>query len=251
MNKFDRMLDVLDLYSGTDALLTAEDIAARLGVSRPTAFRYVRELSRSGFLANYSGRYSLGARIIALDRRARESDPVLTAARDIMRDLAGESACSVGLGRMYNDEIVNIHLESGPDPGDITFGRGRLLPLFRGSISKAMVAHLSTPRLRRLFEQHRHEPDAVAIATEWPHFRAYFARIRSAGHYVSIGELDADMVGIAAPILVPGAGAVAALTIVFTRSRLRLLNTDGHAAFVAEKAALIATRLAGLGEGTR
>ena len=56
MNKFARMTDVLDLFSESDTLLTAEMVAARLQVSRPTAFRYVRELSEAGFLANYSGR---------------------------------------------------------------------------------------------------------------------------------------------------------------------------------------------------
>jgi DNA-binding IclR family transcriptional regulator len=126
MNKFARMIDVLDLYSDTDTLLTAEDIAQRLEVSRPTAFRYVRELTVAGFLANYSGRYSLGARIITLDYRIRQSDPVLKAARAVMKALSAETGCSTVLCRMYNEEVINVHDEVGyGDPGVSFSGRGR------------------------------------------------------------------------------------------------------------------------------
>ncbi len=247
MNKFARMIDVLDLYSDTDTLLTAEDIAQRLEVSRPTAFRYVRELTVAGFLANYSGRYSLGARIITLDYRIRQSDPVLKAARAVMKALSAETGCSTVLCRMYNEEVINVHDEVGyGDPGVSFSGRGRPLPLFRGSASKIMVATLPPARLKKLYERHRHDQDVVAISQDWPTFKAYYAKVRQIGHYVSNQELDTHTMGIAAPVSVAGVGTVAAISLVFSADRLALLNPEGLARALKSRCAEVAEHLVSL-----
>lgn len=244
MTKFARMIDVLDLYSEHDTLLTAEDVAARMGISRPTAFRYVRELSRTGFLANYSGRYSLGARIITLDHRIRESDPVLRAARDAMRQLSEETACSAILCRMYNDEIINVHHEVVEnDDSGVTFGRGRTLPLFRGSASKVMLANLPATRLKRICQRHPDDPDLRALGEDWPAIRAYFAEIRRVGHYVSNEEVDYRTVGVAAPLQVPEVGTVAVVSLVFSVKRLVMLRPEGLAEQLKKRLADIAEHL--------
>jgi len=243
MSKFSRMTDVLDLYSEAHTLLTAEDIAERLNVSRPTAFRYARELSRTGFLANYSGRYGLGARIITLDYRIRESDPVLKTARDIMKALTAETGCDAILCRMYNEEIINVHHEKGYHDSGVTFGRGRPLPLFHGSASKVMLACLPPARLKKIFDKHRNDPALQELAADWPSFKAYFARIRQQGHYMSDQEVDKGTVGIAAPIAVPGIGAVAVISLTLSIERQALINTEGLAAIVTQRANEVAQKL--------
>lgn len=243
MSKFARMTDVLDLFSDTPSMLSAEEIAERLSVSRPTAFRYARELSSSGFLANFGGRYCLGPRVITLDYRIRVSDPVLRIARDAMRELAAETGCGVILCRMYTHEIINMHHEHGRDDVAIRFDRGRPLPLFRGSASKVVVSQLPTARLKRLYEQHAGEPDTQAIAPDWPGFRQYFAEIRRRGHYVSFEEIDEGVIGIAAPVIAPGLGTVAAISLVTSAQRRALVNIEGIATLVMARAQEIGGRL--------
>lgn len=248
MTKFARMIDVLDLYSESDTLLSAEDIAERLQVSRPTAFRYVRELSHAGFLANYGGRYSLGARIITLDYRIREADPVLKVARTTMQQLAAETSHGIILCRMYNHDIINVHHEMGYDRRTVSFGRGRPLPLFRGAVSKVMLAFLPTNRLRRLYEAHADHPDVSALAADWPAFRRYYASIRQQGHYISDEEVESDVVGIAAPVAIPDNGMSAALCLVVWRDRLDHVNLAGTAELVMRRAQHIGAALASLGQ---
>lgn len=238
------MLDVLDLFSESATLLTAEDIATQLEISRPTAFRYVRELSAAGFLANYSGSYSLGARIVTLDYRIRASDPVLKAAKPVMRVLSAETACTSILCRMYNEEIINVHHEAGYDDGALAFaGRGRPLPLFRGSASKIMLAYLPTPRLRKLYERHRDDPDVRTIGRDWTAFRAYFTAVRHQGHYISKEEIDVGTIGIAAPLVVPRVGLVGSMSLVFSMERLAMVNTDGLAAILKARNGDITSQL--------
>lgn len=248
MSKFARLIDVLDLFSEDSTLLTAEAIADRLGISRPTAFRYVRELTEVGFLANYSGQYSLGARIITLDHRIRESDPVLSAAREPMRRLVMETGCSMVLCRMYNDDIINVHHEDGLDAGKLVLGRGRPLPLWQGAGSKAMLAHLPPQRLRKIYERHKHEPALQALGRDWPSVNAYFADIRKRGHYISYGELTPGVIGLAGPILLPQVGVIAVTSLVFVEERLKLINLQGLASELRAYSAKVAQTLTLTGE---
>jgi len=249
MSKFGRMMDILDLYSDQVTLLTAEEVSERLGVSRPTAFRYMRELTATGFLANYSGRYALGARIITLDYRIRESDPVLREARSVMAALSAETACVSILCRMYNDEIIHVHHESGSAEHDPAFiGRGRTIPLFRGAAGKVMLAFLPPSRLKKIYEHNRTDPDVQAIGGDWPAVKAHFAKVRQAGFYISIGEVSSDTLGIAAPIYLPTIGPLGVISLVLSRERLAILNEAGIATLLKARTKELAQRLHVLSE---
>lgn len=243
------MMDVLDLFSGQATLLTAEDIARRLQVSRPTAFRYARELTAAGFLANYSGSYCLGARIITLDHRIRESDPLLQIARASMRELAHEMVATAVLARMYNEDIINVHQEEGPQGDPSIIGRGRPLPLFRGAASKTMLAHMPQTRVRKIYERHSNQPDVQAMGSDWEAFRVTLKKIRQKGFYVSIGEVSALTIGIAAPIALPKVGVVAVLSLVLPCERLSMVNTDALGARIGRLCNGIAGELADLTRG--
>lgn len=45
MSSLTRMLSILDLFSSTDMSMTAESIAERMGFTRTTCYRYVKELT--------------------------------------------------------------------------------------------------------------------------------------------------------------------------------------------------------------
>lgn len=243
MSKLSRTLDVLDLFSSQTTLLTAEDIAELLQVSRPTAFRYVRELSATGFLANYSGHYSLGARIITLDHRIRESDPLLRIAQPMMRVLSSENQATAAMCRMFNEEIVNVHQEDIAQDGTAILGRGRSLPLFRGAAPKTMLAHLPQTKLRKIYDRHATDSDVKAIGQSWEAFWSAMKRVRQKGFYVSVGEVSQQTCGIAAPIALPNIGAVAVLALIFPVSRLPTINTEGLGQRVNASARLIASQL--------
>lgn len=243
MSKFTRAVRVLELFSDQVTLLTAEDIACRLQWSRPTAFRYVAELCKAGFLAKYDSRYSLGARITTLDYRIRESDPLLRLALPVMRQLADELAVTCVLCRMYNEEIVAVHQEiPAATRGSEIYGRGRPLPLFRGAASKSMLAHVPVPRLRRFYERHMQHPDVRHIASDWESFREYYKRVRMEGFYVSRQEVSPATAGVAAPIALTRSGLAGVLGVVMPVTRLDLLNPPAIGRLVQDSAAGIAKR---------
>lgn len=243
MSSLTRMLSILDLFGAESPVLSTDEIIARRNTSRPTGYRYVRELVASGLLVRAAGGYSLGPRIIELDWLIRRHDPVLTRSRDIVRDLVARTGCSVTQMGLYGDRIVTIHHERGPEALEIGFDRGRPMPLFRGAPSRAIVAFLPRARLQRLFERHRAELPAGQYRRGFERFHEDMQAVRRAGHAVSIGELDAGKVGIAAPVLHRERGVAGSLCLVLSRIRYETANEALLLARLNDAAAAISVAL--------
>lgn len=242
-----RMLAILDLFGIAQPALTAEEIVARLSISRPTGYRYVRELVNVGLLVRAPGGYALGPRIIELDWQIRQRDPVLEAAAGPVRVLSERSGCDVTLMGKYGDRIVTIHHERGIEPQTIGFDRGRRMPLFRGAPSKAMLAFMPRSRLKRLWERNPGEQAVAVPAGGFEAFASELAAIRRTGHAVSLGELDQDKVGVAAPLFRLGAGPArevsGAVCLVVPRLRYETSNATRLAGYLQEAAQAISLAL--------
>ena len=72
-----RAFAVMDLFSLATPVVGVDDVVRRLGYTRSTSYRYMRELVEAGLVTpGAGGNYSLGARIIELDEAGtREASP--------------------------------------------------------------------------------------------------------------------------------------------------------------------------------
>jgi DNA-binding IclR family transcriptional regulator len=219
------MLAVFDVFSAQQPLLTAEDIMARLGYSRGTAYRYLRELVAVGLLTRVAGAaYTLGPRIIELDYAIRKCDPILSAGVSVMQALRNKLQCDVLLTSFYDDRIVVTHHERGDENVTVSFSRGRVMPIMRGAPSKAILAWLPPARQKRLYAEHRVEAQAGSLGATWEEFKAHLAAIRKAGYCVSYAELDPGNVGVAVPLTAEAAHTQGSLGLVFSRSRYDIVD---------------------------
>ena len=197
---------------------------ARMGYSRGTAYRYVRELVEAGFLARAAGAaYTLGPRIIELDYAIRKCDPVLSAGVPVMQALRKKLACDVLLTSFYEDRVVVTHHERGDDGITVSFSRGRVMPLFRGAPSKAILASLPTSKQKKIYREHTAEIAAAGLGPSWEEFKAILAGIRKREHCVSYAELDPGNVGVAVPLATEPANT-RSLALVFSRSRYDIVD---------------------------
>ena len=245
MSSLGRMLAVLDLFDDTRLTHTAEDISALLEVSLPTGYRYVRLLLEAGLLQRVEdSRYALGPRIIVLDHYIRKADPVLREGIPVMRELVAATGFDCVLSGLFGHQVLDTHREMGSTPATLAYGRGRPRPLFQGAAPKVLLSTFASPQLHKLFDARKGEAVKCGLPGEWSDFRRYFAAIRKAGHYVSLGELEPQLVAVAAPILKQDGGAWAALSLVFDTSRLAIVDIDKLVSLITEAAGRIGGRLA-------
>ena len=197
--------------------MTADQIAASLGLTRTTCYRYTRELCNAGLLISDGGLFMLGPRIIELDHRIIESDPLLNAGSPVISALAESLGANGLLTTCYDDRIINVFQHEGSlQPLPMSFGRGTTMPIFRSSTSKVILASMSRGRLKRLWKAHQEEADCRAIGADWLAFWKGLQEIKRQGYWTSIGEVDAGLAGVAAPILFETGEVVGSMSLVFS-----------------------------------
>ena len=220
-----RMLGTLRFFNRREPVLSAEQIAERAGVPTSTAYRYVKQLTNVGLLVRWKGGFALGQRIIELDLLIRECDPVIIAAAKPMQELSLQTGLDILLTKIYARSIMTVHIESTGKSRVLNFGRGRPLPLFKGSSSKAIVAFLPAARLRRMFDENQAN-DPGSAKQGWSDFYASMTRIRKLGYSLTKGELNSGIEGISAPIFANGRDVVGSLTLIGDVDRMGLLRED-------------------------
>jgi len=235
------MLSTLDLFSTDTPSLTVDEIALRLGVPKSTGYRYIQELCKVGLLVRLDKSITLGPRIIELDRCIRECDPVIRAAVPPMRELVEQTGLDASLCKLYGDSIITVHMELN-DGAHVSYGygRGKPLPLWRGSSSKSLVSALPAARLRRLHQQLTLSP---AGAPTWEHFYEEVEHIRRQGFCRTAGELNEGTTGISAPIYGRARTVVASVTANGRNERFALFDPAAAAELVIHTAEAITARL--------
>ena len=218
---------MLDQFTDHTPVWTADRLIERLRLSRPTGYRYMRELVGAGLLSRIgAGLYSLGPRIIELDYLMRRTDPMLVASRSVISELVADTGCTVMLAGLYGDHLVTTHQESGIEALNLTYGRGTSMPIARGAGSKIIIAQFSRPRLTRLYEADPKSFKVAKLGTSLDTVRASLGAIRKAGFAITYGELDSGYVGIASPVFNRDRDVLGSVIAALSAARLKIIDLD-------------------------
>lgn len=223
MSSTAKVFAILDLFTSERPIWQPDEINETLGYSRPTGYRYVKELVDAGMLQKVSaGRYALGGRIIVLDYQLRQSDPVVLAAEPAMLRLANATDFDAVLTVMFaGPRVIDVHRVNAREALQLTYGRGRPRPLFRSGAPKVLLAHLPRAPLVKIHAANAQEIAANGLGQNWAEFRSILTDIRKAGFYRSIGELEPEVGAIAVPVFNLEGDCVAALALVGSAKRFR------------------------------
>lgn len=214
------MLSILDLFRDDTTAAFQEDVMAHLDCSRATAYRYLKSLTESGLLAPTSGgAYVLGSRIIELDRHLRQHDPLMRAAREVMRATGDELHANLMLCNYYGDKVMCVDRYWTDDSIESSYARGRPYTMFHGATAKPILANLPPYQLRNLMLWHAAEIREAGLGEDWDEFRANLKRLRAAGVYVSHGEVDRGLIGIGSAIFSAEQKVVGSLVFIAAEAR--------------------------------
>ncbi len=215
-----RVLGILDLFTPDKAVWTADMLVEHLSLGRATIYRYVRALCDRGFLVPVAGAgYVLGPRFIEFDRNIRLADPLLHIVPPMMADLRDRVNGGQLLCAFYGLRVLTV-LQDRTDPNiTMSMERGRAFPLFQGSPSRVILAHLPAYQLRNLALNHQREIAAAGLGNDWTEFRDGLRAIRRTGYLVA-SDIDKALVGISAPIFSAPGSVVASLCLVRMNDRV-------------------------------
>jgi DNA-binding IclR family transcriptional regulator len=245
-----RMLSVLDAFSEDAPIWTVDKLAAALGYTRATAYRYVGGLCDAGLLTRVAqGAYALGPRIIELDRQIQRSDPLLTVAGPVMeRLLHPNRGLVVLLCSLFRETVLCVN-QAGHDRAlALSYARGRPMPLFRGATSKVILACLPERRLTRLYYEHHAEIRKAGLGRTREEFLAALKLIRREGHSTTHAEVDPGVVGVAVPVFGGDGAVLGSLSIVYAEKRAPKREPDRVVDRLTQAAETVRAGLAKLAE---
>ena len=196
-----KMLSILDLFTPSKPIWSTNDLIQALATSRSTGYRYIKALNTSGLLSAVdSGYYVPGPRIIELDLQIRTSDPLLQSGKGVLEQLVDATGHSALLCMLFRAPVLCIRESLAPLSPENMFSRGQRRPLFKGAVSKVILAYLPNHRLRSIFAKIGAAIAEGNLGTIWAEFRDSLAKIRKDGHVLSVGEFNLGIAGVSAPI---------------------------------------------------
>ena len=226
----DRALDILLMFDDQHLTLTAADVARRLDVTRSTAYRYLQSLTSTQFVEEADGSgYRLGRRVLELARLARRGLGLSEVARPVMRRVVGEVGEAVLLTRLAGSSVICLEREEAAVGAvRISYERGQILPINAGAGAHILLAWLPHAHVDAILRGAHFEAFTERTLTTVDDLHRRLGETRRRGYAVSRGELDPDVLGVAAPIHnakgdVTAAISVAAVSARVPEERVRVL----------------------------
>lgn len=249
LSSFGKILTVLDLFSLSRPVINVDIISEELGLSKPTSYRYLKELVSTELLQRLSGTsgdYTLGSKIAVLDYISRTTDPLIQISMPFMREIVERTEFSCLLTHLNHDSCIDLHDEIFKNTMFLSYGRGCPRPVYMGSSAKVMIAHLPKQAILDYYQRFSKELAQVDFAHDQESFLNKMKKIKKQGYYFSNGEVDPNISGVSVPIKFSSKEPPLALTLLASKNRFEFVNIEKLIAILQENAELIEKKFSSL-----
>lgn len=247
LSSFGKILTVLDLFSISRPVINVDIISAELGLSKPTSYRYLKELVSAEILQRLSGTsgdYTLGSKIAILDYISRTTDPLVQISIPFMKDIVERTEFSCLLTHLNHDSCIDLHDEIFKNTVLLSYGRGCPRPVFVGSSAKIMMSHLPKQEILHYYQRYAQQLAELGFASSENEFMLKMKKIKKQGYYFSNGELDPNIAGVSVPIKFSSKESPLALTLLASKNRFEFVNLEKLIEILQENAHLIEQKFA-------
>jgi DNA-binding IclR family transcriptional regulator len=241
-----RAMEILRGLGGAPRGLGVTEVAARLGVAKPTAHALLRTLAAGGLVNqdHNTGKYRLGPALLELGNAYLETHELRARSLILADSLASRANEAVWVAVPSGDHVLVVHHVFRPEGAVQILEVGAVLPWHACALGKVMVAYLpEADRLRLL-------AGALPVltgstVTDTARLRAELEEAHRNGYAVEDGEAAIGDAGIAAPVF-DSDGVVGAIGVVGPVERvLAPERREAHAVLVRETAKLLSRDLGG------
>jgi DNA-binding IclR family transcriptional regulator len=195
-------MKLIDAFTEETPELRLTDLSERLGVSKAQVLRIVSTLEAGGYLARdpETKRYRLGVRLFHLGMIVRNQMDLRTFALPHLRRLAEQLEETAAL--FVPDRLGPVCLEVVQSRRAIrVFAQpGARMPWNAGTSSKVILAHLPEAERGRILAEGDFKRFTEQTVTDPRRLRQILDEIRQLGYHVGVRDLDADALGVGAPI---------------------------------------------------
>ena len=197
-----RGLAVLRAFRPGETSLSNSELAERTGLTKSGISRLTQTLTALGYLSFVAptGRYQLGAGVVALCHSLLAGMPHRIAARPILQELAEYSRVPASLGMRDQLEMLTIETARHPHMRPARFDLGSRLPIETTALGRAFLYGLPKGERETLLRRLRIRHGSADWGNVQARIDAAFESIAKRGFCVSLGDRRPDVFAVGAPI---------------------------------------------------
>ena len=197
-----RICDILNSFSGQEAMLTLTEISRRIDLPKSTTYRFLLDLESQGMLYSDPGShgYRLGHQLIHCGMLAQASIDLRNDSLPILRTLTESTGESSILSMRFGNVGTWIEIVESPYALRLAMRVGQSIPLYAGASSKVLLAFLPDYEIERILDEIELKPIKRNTITSPDQLRQELHAIRARGYATSFEETDNGAMGIAAPV---------------------------------------------------
>ena len=240
-----KALAVLELVAESTAGLGLSDICAELKLPKTSAFRYLRTLVESGFVAfdDSTNTYSIGSKFRSLAKADSGLHRLRMIARPHMITLVNEFQETVNLAVMLDGAVNYVDVVEGTRLLRIQGKVGDRHPLHSTALGKAMLARLPETALQAELGRRPLVARTSRTLIDQSLLARQLRQVARQGYSTETGENADDAACVGAAIIDDGGYPIAAISLSAPRSRLSRQLLPKVGARMAEMAAVISRDL--------
>lgn len=193
----ERGLAVIESFDDECPRLTVAQVAARTGISRTAARRYLLNLCHLGYADTDGKLYWLAPRVLRLGQSYLGSARLPRLVQPFVQRLSMECGETVNVSVLDDHEVVYIARSNSPRVVSIGFHAGARVPVHVVSPGIVLLSTLSDEALEVWAGQH---PFASFTPNTQVTPEAFVTQVRAArqqGYWISVGQLDSGLTGVA------------------------------------------------------
>lgn len=209
----ERGLRILGEFSRREPVLTAPEIARRLGVPRSTVFRLLVTLENMGFVERtQDGRaHRLGLAVLRLGFEYLASQGITELGRPILERMRDDSGCAASLVVRDGRDIVYILRAASTSPFASSVSIGTRLPAHATVLGHVLLCDLTLAQLRALYPESKLEAVNAKTPTTTEQLFEVAQQTRERGHVMAEGFFEPHISTVAAPVFGDNGHVVAAI----------------------------------------
>lgn len=223
------------------------ELSRGVQVNKSTCFTILRTLERHALVAydQATKKYSLGTALIELGGAVAGAASGAVVAKPFLVDLFEELRLTSLLGRRVQDKVVIIDKAEVLDDFRVTVPLGQVLPLVSGAMGRSLLSRTRESGLEAILRAEVIVSQRARRGQVLAKLRRELEEARRRGYAASLGEIQAGINSVAAPIFDHQGHAVLTIGIVGFGSAMPPRSLPRYGRKVRETASLITRAMGG------
>jgi len=197
-----RAFRLIELIANAETPLSLDEVTQRSGLPKPTVYRTLGMLVRSGLASRDSvqKRYGVGPRLSALALKAQLHAPERTQRQAVLARLAEETGESCNLAVLDGTELVDIDRVEGRSPVGLHADLGSRRPLHCTASGKLYLSQLTPAKVRVLLGREPFKRYTERTLTDFVALERELRKTRAERVGTDVGEYIEGIACLAVPV---------------------------------------------------